>query len=323
MEVMRVGGRYGYAVAGPLHYLRHVRGRRPVDVVVEDLNKVPLFTPIWSSVPTVLLVHHLFGETAFRESSFSLAAATWLLERPIGWVYQGVPAQAVSPSTALDLAARGLRKEDVVIIPNGVDPSVYHPDPAISRFDRPTLLYVGRLKRYKGIDLAIRAVALLRDRGTSVRLLIAGRGDDEASLRNLASALGVDDRVEILGYIEEARKVDLFRSAWLHVFTSEKEGWGLTNLEAGACGTPTVASDVPGLRDSVRNEESGLLVPHGDVSALADAIGRIVMDPELRERLGRGALAFAREHTWDVAATRTEEHLALVAAGGGSRTEVA
>jgi len=103
----------------------------------------------------------------------------------------------------------------------------------------------------------------------------------------------------LLKELSEQQKVDLYRSARVFVNPSEKEGWGLTVLEANACGTPVVASDSPGLRDSVRHEQTGLLVPHADVAAAADAIIRILRDEDEWRRLRRGALAWAAGFRWD------------------------
>lgn len=314
MDVHRVGGRYTFSVAAPRYYRRALRSRA-YDVVVEDLNKVPLFTPYWIRRRLVLLVHHLFGRTAFEEAAFPLALATALLERPLGRVYRDVPVEAVSRSTAEDLARRGLARDRIEVIPNGVDVEFYRPDPDVPRFEAPTLLYLGRLKRYKRVDLLIRAVARLRERGLGVRAVIAGRGDQESALRDLVARLGLEAAIEMPGYVTDEEKRRLFRKAWVHVLTSPKEGWGITNLEAAACGTPTVASDSPGLRDSVDDGVTGFLVPHGDVAALADRLERLVRDRDLRARFGRQARTFAERFTWEAAADRTEAHLRRVVEG--------
>ncbi|HEX2187772.1 MAG TPA: glycosyltransferase family 4 protein [Longimicrobiaceae bacterium] len=308
MDVHRVGGRHTFGALAPGYYRRHLAGEG-FDAVVEALNKVPTFAPLWSRSPVVLLVHHLFGTTAFREAGLTLAAATWLLERPLGAVYRGVPAQAISRSTAEDLVARGLHASDVRVIHPGVDLGSNTPDAAAARLPAPTFLYLGRLRRYKGIQHVLRAVAALRDRGTDVRLLVGGRGDHEAGLKKLSAELGLGDRVEFLGFVSEERKRELFRTVWANVFPSPKEGWGITNLEAAACGTPTVASDSPGLRESVLDGRTGLLVPHGDVSALAAALESLARDPLRVETLGRAALDFASQFTWDRTADETEAHL--------------
>lgn len=308
IEVFRAGGRLTFSLHARRHYRRRLAPRSP-DVIVEDLNKVPLFTPRWGDVPVVALVHHLFGATAFREASFPVALATWLLERPIPRVFAGLPVVAVSDSTRDDLVARGLDAADVHVVPNGVDLDLYRPDPATGVFDRPTVLYLGRLKRYKGVDLVLKAVARLRDRGVDVRLVVGGKGDDRPRLEALAVSLAIEDRVEFEGFVSHDRKLELLRRAWVHVLTSPKEGWGITVVEAGACGTPSVASDAPGLRDSVRDGETGLLVPHGDVDALAAALERVISDEALRSRLGEAAVRFARGLSWDAAADRFEEIL--------------
>lgn len=313
IDVHRVGGRHTFSAAAPLYYLRRLRGTR-FDVVVEDLNKVPLFAPAWTDRPLVLLVHHLFGRTAFDEASIPVAGATWLLERPLPWVYRGVPVEAVSESTADDLVDRGMRRDRIEVIPNGVDVERYRPDPGTPRFEEPTVLYLGRLKRYKRVDLVIRAVHRLRGQGKNVRLVIAGTGDHAGALQSLVRELALDDAVELTGFVSEARKIELFRRAWVHAFTSPKEGWGIANLEAAACATPTVASDSPGLRESVVHGETGFLVPHGDVAATAAAIGRVLDDPALRDRLGAQARSFAERYSWEAAADRTEAHLRRIAA---------
>ena len=309
MEVHRTGGRYTFNIAAPVYYRRRLK-HREFDVMVEDLNKVPLLTPLWAAHPLTLLVHHLFGATAFQEASAPVAAITWLLERPLGRLYRDTPTMAVSRSTARDLGARGLPEDAIAVIPNGVDLSHCSPGaPDAPRFPRPTVLYLGRLKRYKRVDLPIRAVAALREEGLDVRMVVAGTGDHGAALRSLTTELGVDDAVEFAGYVSDEEKLRLFRRAWVHVLTSPKEGWGITNLEAAACGTPTVASDSPGLRDSVVDGETGFLVPHGSVPELARRIRALIEDETLRERMGARARRFAERFTWDRAAWETEAFL--------------
>ena len=308
IEVHRAGGRHTFSVAAPAHY-RGVLARRDFDVVVEDLNKVPLFTPFWVSAPVVLLVHHLFGRVAFQEASLPFAAATWLLERPLPLVFRRTPTVAVSESTARDLEGRGLARERVEVIPNGIDLERYRPAPGVGEYPTPTVLYLGRLKRYKRVDLILRAVARLRERGTACRLLVAGRGDRREPLEELRARLGLEDAVDFLGFVSEERKLELLRRSWVHALTSVKEGWGISNLEAAACGTPTVASDVPGLRDSVRDGETGYLVPHGDVDALTDRLDHLLRDHETRADLGDRARRFAEGFSWDSVARRWETYL--------------
>jgi glycosyltransferase involved in cell wall biosynthesis len=312
MEVHRVGGRHTFPLRVAGYYRRHLAGQ--FDVVIEDLNKVPVFTPFWAGVPVVLLVHHLFGRTAFEEAGLPVAGMTWLLERPLPLAYRRLPVQAVSESTAADLVARGFDRAAIEVIENGVDLDFYSPDPGVARFEEPTILYLGRLRKYKRVDLVLHALARLRDSGCAARLVVAGQGDQRAGLERLAGELALTQQVEFAGFVSEERKRELFRRAWVHVLASPKEGWGISNIEAAACGTATVASDSPGLRDSVRHEETGFLAPHGDSDALAGRLRLILQDPALRDRLGASARTFAERFSWERSADRTEDHLARVLA---------
>lgn len=318
IHVHRTGGRYTFSIAAPLYYRRHLAGAA-FDVVVEDLNKVPLFTPWWTDVPVVLLCHHLFGATAFHAGPAPLAAATWLLERPIPAVFRDVPTVAVSESTRADLAARGLPAGRIDVVTNGIDVQRFTPEPSGRRSERPTILYLGRLKKYKRVDLVIEAVARLVEAGADVQLLVGGTGDQAEELHDLAGLLGIGDRVRFLGYVSEDDKLELMRTAWMHVLVSEKEGWGISNLEAAACGTPSVAADAPGLRESVVDGVTGLLVPPNDADALAAAMRTLIEDPRRLEAMGREGRRFSEGFTWEASADAFEGVLNRVVGAGTPR----
>ncbi len=313
IQVRRIGGRHGFALRGRGAVRRALR-EMPFDVVVEDINKVPLFLPTLTRLPFVAIVPHLFGTTAFAEASAPLATIVWAAEVPIPWVYRRAGFHAISESTADDLVRRGVPRERVVVIHPGVDARRYAPDPATPRAARPTFLYLGRLKRYKGVEFAIRAALAARKVRPDITLDICGQGDDRPRLERLAVELGLGDAVRFLGFVSEEEKQRLLRRAWAVVFASPKEGWGITNVEAAACGTPALASDSPGLRESVQNRVTGYLVPHGDWRALADRMLALAADPALVERLGRAARAFAEGLSWDSAARATLEHIEQIIA---------
>jgi len=313
IQVRRLGGRHSFAVRGRGAVRRALR-EMPFDVVVEDINKVPLFLPSLTRLPFVAIVPHLFGTTAFAEASAPLATIVWAAEVPIPWIYRRAGFHAISESTAEDLVRRGVPRQRVVVIHPGVDARRYTPDPATPRAAQPTFLYLGRLKRYKGVEFAIRAALAARKVRPDITLDICGQGDDRPRLERLAVELGLGDAVRFLGFVSEEEKQRLLRRAWAVVFPSPKEGWGITNVEAAACGTPALASDSPGLRESVQNRVTGYLVPHGDWRALADRMLALAADPALVERLGRAARAFAEGLSWDSAARATLEHIEQIIA---------
>jgi len=312
MDVHRVGTRYTFQFVAHRRYRSELSGRG-FDILVEDINKVPLYTPRWGARHTMALVPHLFGTTAFRELSLPVAAAVWTLERPLGRVYRGVPFEAISESTAQDLAARGIPRASIRVIYPGIDSGAYTPAPA-ERAREPLFAYLGRLKRYKGVDLILKGFARMQH--PTATLAIAGSGDYRPALEAQARSLDLGERVRFLGFLSDAEKLALLRRAWALVFTSPKEGWGITNFEAAACGTPVIASDAPGLRESVRDGETGYLVPHGDVDALARTMDRVAAAPNLVCELGARARCFAGGFTWDDAATQTEAHLQEIVEGG-------
>src|SRR5438094_787701 len=144
----------------------------------------------------------------------------------------------------------------------------------------------------------MRAVPGVLARVPGARLVVVGDGPHLPALRRAADHLGVGQAVEFAGFLPPAEKLRRLREAWLLVQPSPKEGWGLTVVEAGACGTAVVASDRPGLRDSVRHDRTGLLVPYGGDAALADALARVLTDAPLRARLARGGVEWSAGFTW-------------------------
>ena len=314
IEVHRVGRRNSFALLGRGAVRRAIRKERP-EVVVEDINKLPLFLPTLTELPFCALVPHLFGETAFQEAPWPVAAAVWMAERPLAGAYRRAAFHAISESTRDDLVARGVAADRIRVIHPGVDSARFSPSAATPRSAEPRFLYVGRLKRYKGIGRAIEALAVARRTRPDLRLDIAGTGDYRVELGRLAAKLDQETAVTFHGFVSEAEKVSLLRGAWANLFPSPKEGWGITVVEAAACGTPSIASDSPGLRDSVRHMETGYLVPHGDVHALAARMLELAGDPALVARLGGGARRFAERLTWERSAVETERHLQDIIAG--------
>jgi D-inositol-3-phosphate glycosyltransferase len=205
----------------------------------------------------------------------------------------------------------------VFIVPPGVDLATFRPlDRAEARrkigMDGPMVLFVGRLERLKGVEVAIRALALLSDRThPDLRLVVLGedsREGDESEkerLKAIASSLGVRDRVDFLGSVVHHELPYFYSAADVCVMPSYSESFGLVGLEAQACGCPVVASDVPGLRSVIRDAVSGYLIQGDDPAEYADRIGRLLADPELARQMGRRASMLAQRFSW----TRTVDRL--------------
>jgi len=311
IEILRGGSRPLFNFVFPFTYLARLRGS-DYDVVVEDLNKVPFFSPLYVRRPLAGIAHHLFGMSVFRETGLLSAAYVYVLERCALALYRTrIPFMVVSRSTGLEFLASGFSADRLAVIHNCVDHRRY------SVGDRkksagPLAVYFGRLKKYKSVDHFLRALPAAIAGFPGLKGVIAGDGDDLGRLRDVARELGIQEAVEFTGYLSEEQKVDLLRSAWFTVTTSMKEGWGLTVIESNACGTPSIAADVPGLRDAVLEGETGLLYPHGDIGALSACMLRLLEDGALRRNLGEGAVRWAATFDWEDAAERTLAFLSSV-----------
>lgn len=310
MRVVRRGDWWNFNLVVPGVLAREFGGANAPDLVVEDINKVPCFCAQWTRSPVAVIVPHLFGTTAFQEASVPVAAYVVGLEKLIPAAYRGSRFLVISESTRDDLVARGVPAADVTVVHCGMNHERYSLDPATPKAEDPTLVFVGRLRRYKGLDWVLRTLPRVRERVPDLKLDVIGDGPWQDVLVRQAAALGLGDVVRFHGFLPAAEKVRRLRAAWALVQPSPKEGWGLTVIEAGACGTAVVAADSPGLRDSVRRDETGLLVPFGDEAALADAFTRVLTDAPLRERLAAGGVLWSATFRWDDCARRSLAALA-------------
>ena len=305
IRVIREGGRSLFNFRVPLAYWKRFR-REGFDIVIDDMNKIPFFTPLFVREPLYGITHHLFGTSIFQETNAVVASYVYWAERAAVLLYRRkrIPFIVGSPSTQVELLERKFPAGDVTVVNYAVDHRIHRPT-GVAQSPTPLIGYFGRLKKYKSIDHLLLALPAVLERVPVLRLMIVGEGDDRARLEELARRSGVNHAVEFTGFVTEERKVELLQSIWFKVTTSSKEGWGLTVLEANACGIPVIASNVAGLRDAVKDGETGLLYPYGDVGTLSRMIMRLIEDREMRERLAAGARVWAASFSWDRAAEQT------------------
>jgi len=305
MRIRRAGSQYTFNFRAP-GMLRRLLREEPVDLVVEDINKIPFFSPLFQRrAPVLGVVPHLFGTTVFQQAPIPLALYVYFYERFIPLVYRRCRFSVLSQTTLADLVRRGLPRERLRLIRAGIDHAYYRPPAERGALPGPVILYLGRLKKYKRIDLVLEALPAVLARVPGAEYWIAGEGDYRGALEAQVRRMGLGEHVRFLGFQEGAEKLETLYKTRVLVYTSPKEGWGLSVIEANALGIPAVASDAPGLRESVQHGRTGLLAPHGDVPALAEAILRLCEDDELWRRMGREAMSWAGEFHWDRSARET------------------
>jgi glycosyltransferase involved in cell wall biosynthesis len=294
--VLRRGHWYDANHALPRAYKRELAGER-FDAVIEDINKLPFFAPRWAGVPVLAVVPHLFGTTVFAETGPLQAMYVVAHEALLPAVYGRTPFLAISESTREDLVRRGIARARIDVVHCGLDHERYRP--SAPKADRPVVAFLGRLRKYKGVDFLLDAFADVRRTLPDAELWIVGDGPHRGVLERRAQRLGLGDSARFFGYVPAAEKVARLSAAHVSVCPSPKEGWGLTVVESNACGTAVVASRSPGLVDSVRDGETGLLVPHGDARALTEALKSVLTDASLRAGLEQKGLAWAGTFTWE------------------------
>jgi glycosyltransferase involved in cell wall biosynthesis len=285
--VRRSGGTYSQFIRTPIAYLRHLRD---ADLVVEVCNGMPYLAPLWTGQPVICLVNHVHTELWPLRFPQPVAAAGRFTESVVmPWVHRKNLFVTVSASTFSALTDIGVDADRIRLICNGVEPA---PPPA-PRSREPLFLALGRLAEYKRIDVLLK----LWDRVRSVvggKLVIAGDGPQRDRLTALA---GPD--VTFAGRVSEEEKHRLLSAAWMLLHPASIEGWGIVVAEAAVRGTPAIGFSVPGLRDSVINNETGLLVrTEGE---FASAWAALAIDERRRLAMGRAARERALQLHWSAA----------------------
>jgi glycosyltransferase involved in cell wall biosynthesis len=324
IAVVRLGGRF---TVYPLVLGWMLSHRWSFDAVLDCQNGIPFFTPavLPRRVPVFCVVHHVHTEQFGVHFPAWAARIGRILEGPVArLVYRRHASVAVSPST-IDAMRQRLRwPTPIHLIPNGVD---YVPPVPGAQGDtggragppcaegvwggsfpprQQRLCWVGRLVVHKRAELVLPVAERLRDSGVVID--VVGRGPAERSLEEAINAAGLADAVRMRGFLPEEEKQSVVAGSVLHLNTSRGEGWGLCVLEAAALGVPTVAFDVEGLRDAVRDGQTGWLVADGE--QLADVVEgalKELADPRRRSAIATACREWAAQYNWDASATRMAE----------------
>lgn len=289
-----------------------------VDVIVEQVAKVACLLPLWTRIPVVGYVHHLFGRSIFGSVPLPVAVYVRFMEKLAMRIYKRCRFIAVSHSTADDVANHhGVPSDHVTVVHNGVDLEMFRPG---QKSPHPSVLWVGRVRKTKCVTHVVEAFELITRKLPEARLTIVGRGELEPELRRMIQVKGLTKQVTLTGYLEPDALCEQMQQAWVLTYPSPKEGWGLCITEAAACGTPSVASNSPGLCEAVRDGETGYLVPHGDIPALADKLTLLLQDATLRARMGGAAREWALQFSWDNTAQQSLVVLEQARQRRGQRT---
>ena len=316
IQVIRKGGDLMFQLTVALN-LKKLDREFNFDVVVEDLNKLPVFAHWFVRKPLLVQMHHLWRKSIFAEAIFPIAFMVWFFERIIPFFYRTQNFVVVSPSTKKELAEIGVDESRISVIYNGSEmpkvtecaDSCESATNPVTSATTPYFIWLSRVHRYKGIWTALEAFEKFSTKHPEVNLYVVGDGPLLKKLPTWIQSHGLEGKVVLTGFVSAARKYELLSSSLALLQTSYKEGWGLTVMEAAQLCKTTIASDVPGLCDSVRDGETGILFPSGDAAACASAMEKIYSDAELRASLGKNAKRYAESFSWENSARETLELL--------------
>jgi len=292
VRVVRSGGKYSVYRRAKEYYKRCF-SKENFDLIIDEINTRPFFALKFAKngEKVVALIHQLAREYWFYETFFPINyIGYYFLEDRWLRNYVEVPTVTVSESTRKDLFDLGFKHVSVVEEGLNFKPLTEFPE----KESFPAVVYAGRLKRAKRPDHAVKAFRIVKEKIPNAELWVLGDGPLGNRLERMAGK-----GVRFFGWLPNAERRGLIEKSAGLVNPSVREGWGLNVVEANALGVPCVAYDVAGLRDSVKDGVTGLLVENGDVEALAEALIRVLQDDGLRRRLGENALKYAKQFSWD------------------------
>ena len=303
VRVIRSGTYRSSVFSAARQYYDSKLGENGFDVIVDAINTRPFNASQFArnGERVVALISQLAKEYWFYETPFPLSyIGYYFLENRWLRGYVNTPTITVSESTRKELLELGFNKVEVIPLGLNFEP-LENPG---EKEGYPVIAYAGRINRAKRPDILVKAFRNVRDRLPNSELWIIGKGPFEKKLKEIAG-----EGVKFFDSASNSERRALLKKAWVLANPSVREGFGLNIIEANALGVPCVAYDVPGLRDSIRDNETGLLVKASGPKALSETLLRILTDDNLRTRLSTDALRYSREFSWDRTA---EEFMTLL-----------
>lgn len=292
LEIIRKGGKFRVYGNAKKYYKKN---KDNFDLVIDEINVKPFLTPkfVKSEKPILALIHQISPEQFLYELPFPLGhLGRYYFEKKWLSYYRKIPTLTVSNSTRMDLERLGFERVNVMPIGLSVKPL----DRVGQKEASPTIVFIGRLKRHKLPDHAIRAFSIVKKNLPDARLWVIGDG---YMRKELQSKISVRD-VTFFGHVDSELKYNLLSRAHMVMLPAIREGWALVVTESNAMGTPVVAYNVPGLRDSVKHDETGILVKEKSPESLASSVIHLLKNQSLLDRFSSNSLLFSKQFNWDV-----------------------
>lgn len=280
-----------------IHYFKDFRGK--FDLVIDEIHGIPFFTPIYVKEKKIALICEVSAELWYEMFGPALGLIGRMIEIfYMRTIYKKMNFVTISDSTKKQLILEGIQEKKISVIPMGI--SAPKKIKKVKKERDPTIVFVGRLSKTKGIKDAIYALENIQYQIPNIKMWVIGRGEKNyvSSLKDLSARLKLTKKITFWDFVSEEKKFELMGRAHILVAPSVKEGWGLIVPEAGFVGTPSIVYNVPGLRDIVKNKINGLIVKK-DPKYMAEATIELLQDKKLYGKLKTGAIEFSRKYSWD------------------------
>lgn len=302
VEIIRGGSSQVRSLGIPVHlsafwwYLKYGKGK--FDVVIDEIHGLPFFTPFYVQEKKVALICEVAKEIWDLAFSFPFNKIGRFIENHYFRFYKEIPFLTISPSTKEDLMKMGIKEENITVLPMGIIPPKN-----LKKYlkeKNPTLIFVGRLSKAKGIEEAIKVIYLLKKQHLKVKLWILGQKNGEyyQKLENLVKKLNLEKYIKFFGFVSQEKKFELMGRAHLLLNSSIREGFGLTIPEAGFVGTPAIVYNVAGLKDAVKQGINGLVVEVAP-KAMTEAVLDLFSNKGKYQKIQQGAIKEAKKYHWE------------------------
>lgn len=301
INVFRKGGRYSLYFWAFWFYFKKFRNK--TDIIVDVQNGIPFFSALYSRKPKIAVVYHIHGKQFFIELPFPLSFVGYVIEKRIfPFIYKNIKIMAISQTTKDGLVDLGFDPKNINIVYCGLDEKNNRAN-GISKFTQPTILYLGRIKKYKRVDLLIKLMPDILKIVPNARVLIAGWGTEASAITDISMRSITRRKVKIIGPVSNQEKKKLLTRSWVFVNPSIGEGWSISVLEANLNGTPAVSFKVHGLSESIKNGKTGFLVK--SPQELVAKICYLLKEHEERKIMSENAREWALSFSWDKAAKQS------------------
>lgn len=294
-KVVRLGNRWSVYWRAYRYYKKFLRGW--ADLAIDEINTIPFFCKFYAREKNILFVHQLAREIWFYEIFFPLNLIGYLLEPIHLWLLRDREVVTVSASSKKDLTRYGFKEEKIHIISEGIEIQPVENLDAVVKYDQPTILSFGSIRQMKRTSEIIKAFEAAKKEISDLRLIVAGDASSiyGRKVLQMIKRSPYAGSMEYLGLVSKEKKIELMQKSHLLCSTSVKEGWGLVVTEANSQGTPTVVYNVDGLRDSVRDGETGIVCAENTPEMMAKNIIGLLKDAQNYQRLRQNSWKWSKE----------------------------